>query len=70
MIISYGQSGSLDLSGVSGSFGVLWFNPREGGSLQQGSVSGLKGGRVQTLGQSPADPELDWLVIIQNRPSE
>lgn len=59
------QDASLDLSEVSGSFSVRWFNPREGGALQQGSVRGLKGGRVEALGRLPADPEQDWVILVQ-----
>jgi hypothetical protein len=56
---------SLDLSDASGSFNVHWFNPREGGTLQRGSVNKIKGGRVEALGNPPADAGQDWVVLIK-----
>jgi len=44
---------------------VQWFNPRSGGSLQQGSISTIQGNGVRDLGTPPADPELDWVAVIQ-----
>ncbi|VGO14495.1 hypothetical protein PDESU_03057 [Pontiella desulfatans] len=59
------EGASLDLTEVSGSFAVQWFNPREGGPLQKGSVKKCKGGRMQTLGLPPSDPGKDWVVIVR-----
>ena len=58
---------SLDLSDASGSFNVLWFNPREGGSLQQGSIKRVKGGRVEALGTPPSASGEDWIVVIRRK---
>lgn len=55
----------LDLSGSQKSFEVRWFNPRAGGQLQQGSVAKVKGGGTVSLGQPPADPNLDWVVLVK-----
>jgi len=63
--LSQAQPASLDLSGVSGSFKVYWFNPRQGGAIETGSVRGFKGGRNESLGQPPADPDQDWVVIVK-----
>ncbi len=45
---------------------VYWFNPRTGGDLQKGSVSTLKGLGLHSLGTPPSDPDLDWMVVVQN----
>jgi hypothetical protein len=49
----------------SGPLKVQWFNPRSGGSLQQGSKATIQGNGVRDLGTPPADPELDWVAVIQ-----
>jgi len=59
-----GGTTGLDLSGASGSFTVKWFNPRTGGSLQDGSVKSANGGSKVSLGQPPADVAEDWVAIV------
>ena len=44
---------------------VLWFNPRAGGEFSQGSVTSLSGPGAKSLGTPPADPELDWVVVLR-----
>ncbi|MBA3684698.1 MAG: DUF5060 domain-containing protein, partial [Planctomycetes bacterium] len=53
----------LDLSGQSGSFTVQWFNPRSGGSLQNGAT--VSGGGVRNLGAPPADAGQDWVILVK-----
>jgi hypothetical protein len=60
-----GGSADLDLTGTAGTFGVSWFNPRDGGALRRGSVGSVTGGRVVSLGRPPAQPGEDWLVVIR-----
>jgi len=43
---------------------IQWFNPRSGGALQQGSMDMIRGGENHSLGIPPANPELDWVVIV------
>ncbi|RNC84689.1 MAG: DUF5060 domain-containing protein [Balneola sp.] len=56
---------SLDLEGIDGDFSVLWFNPQEGGGLQQGSVNEVSGGSKVSLGNSPQGREKDWAVLVK-----
>jgi hypothetical protein len=56
----------IDLSKVTGSFEVLWYNPRKGGDLLSGSVKSVQGGQKQLLGQPPENMESDWVVLIRN----
>ena len=44
---------------------VKWFNPREGGEMQNGSVTFIQGKGFQSLGNSPADSEKDWVVVVK-----
>lgn len=62
-----GGTTSLDLSGVNGLFTVEWFNPREGGNLQSGSVKSINGGGKLDIGQPPQDQIEDWLAVIRRK---
>ncbi|MEM1223071.1 MAG: DUF5060 domain-containing protein [Verrucomicrobiota bacterium] len=56
---------SLDLNGAEGDYSVEWFNPRQGGDLQKGSVQQISGGAVQELGSAPEDPQEDWVILVR-----
>lgn len=60
-----GGAAELDLSGAKGQFAVRWFNPRDGGPLQDGAVRQVEGGRKVALGAPPADPAEDWLAVVR-----
>jgi len=60
-----GGSTSLDLRSVSGSFSVRWYDPRNGGKLQKGSLETLIGGDMGEIGMAPSLPNEDWLVVIR-----
>ncbi|MBN2350207.1 MAG: DUF5060 domain-containing protein [Bacteroidales bacterium] len=63
--LPFWQKTIINLSAVSGTYTIKWYNPRTGGELIRGSVSGIKGGSDQDIGQPPADTHLDWVAIIQ-----
>jgi len=44
---------------------VQWFNPRQGGNLQNGSVKSVHGGGRSAPGNPPADDHEDWLVVVR-----
>ena len=56
---------SLDLTKAQGVFEVHWFDPRNGGDVQAGSVEAVKGGGKFMLGQPPADADKDWVAIVK-----
>jgi hypothetical protein len=60
-----GGTADLDLAGASGQFTVNWFDPRNGGALQRGSVSSVRGGASASLGLPPREPGEDWLVVVR-----
>jgi hypothetical protein len=60
-----GGTATLDLTDAPGRFTVRWFNPRAGGPLQTGSVRTVTGGQKVALGQPPADPQEDWLIVVR-----
>ncbi len=60
-----GGTTELDLTGASGRLTVKWFNPRQGGALQNGSVQSVQAVGQAALGNPPADPDQDWLVVVR-----
>ena len=65
VFLPQGGTADLNLSGQQGVFGVQWFNPREGGGLQNGPVKRIRGGATVSLGPPPSDPTEDWLVVVR-----
>ena len=59
------SSSWLDLSGVSGVYEINWFDPRNGGAPQTGTVQAAMAGEKVDLGQPPSDKNLDWLAIVR-----
>jgi hypothetical protein len=59
----------LDLSEAQGEFSVQWYNPLEGGELQAGSITTIKGGGISSLGNTPKSatpsPNQDWIVLLK-----
>jgi hypothetical protein len=62
-----GGTSKLDLRNAQGDYEVRWFDPRGGGELQAGSIATVSGGNEVNLGQPPATPDEDWLVVIRHR---
>ena len=63
--LANGGTTSLNLAGTSGSFEVRWFDPRNGGGLQSGSVATVNGGGTVALGNPPASSTADWAVLVR-----
>jgi hypothetical protein len=59
-------SNTLDLTGASGDFTVRWYDPRNGGALQYGSVTQVTGGVVVSLGLPPVSSTNDWVGLIRS----
>ena len=58
------QNAKIKLSSDK-TFSVKWFNPREGGEMQAGTVATVQGKGFQSLGNPPAEREKDWVVVLQ-----
>lgn len=63
-----GGTTSLNLNGTSGNFQVRWFDPRNGGNLQLGSVANVSSGGNRFLGAAPSSPNQDWIVLVRRNP--
>ena len=60
-----GGTSHLDLTGVTGSFTVKWFNPRLDGPLTSGSIQTITADRIVNLGTAPNERQADWLIVLQ-----
>ena len=64
-----GGTASINLSGLgnsASSLSVRWYDPRNGGALQTGSIKSISNGSAaQTLGNAPNNSQTDWVVLIQ-----
>ena len=64
-----GGTTSLSLAGVSGTFDVIWFDPRNGGGLGTGTVPSVTGGGTVAIGHPPGGASTqDWVAVIRRRP--
>lgn len=55
---------NLNAQSVNDTFTVKWFDPRNGGGLQDGTVTQVNGGGVVSLGQAPDNVTQDWAVLV------
>ena len=69
-----GEELSLKLKRVPADYSVRWFDPRNGGDFQAGSVTSIettapeerRQRNVQVkLGQPPSDPGKDWVILVR-----
>jgi hypothetical protein len=58
---------TIDLAQASGDFSLQWFNPRDGGPLEDGAVRQLRAGQRIKFNAPTADGK-DWLAIIRRKP--
>ncbi|UMB54086.1 DUF5060 domain-containing protein [Lutibacter sp. A64] len=57
----------LDVGTSGNSFQVKWFDPRNGGDLQNGSVAIVKANGIVELGTPPSEYEKDWVVLVTKK---
>ncbi len=59
-----GGTTNLNLEGEDKKFNVQWFDPRNGGALQVGSVATIMGGSSVSIGNPPNSNTSDWVVFV------
>ena len=59
-----GGSATIDLEG-NGEYEVKWFNPRDGGSLLDGSIETVSAGNNVDIGTPPNETSQSWVVLIK-----
>ncbi|MEM7147818.1 MAG: DUF5060 domain-containing protein [Verrucomicrobiota bacterium] len=60
-----GGTTNLDMTGESGDFSVRWYDPRNGGAMQLGSVTEVTGGSSVSLGAAPGATTEDWVILVE-----
>ena len=58
------NGGTTNISLPSGSYQIRWFDPRNGGSLQNGTITETSGPGDVPVGYAPVNTTLDWVVYI------
>ncbi len=61
------ETTSINLGNSGEKFSVKWFDPRNGGELQDGSVKIVSTGTGVSIGLPPAEPEKDWIILVQKQ---
>ncbi|WP_298502700.1 DUF5060 domain-containing protein [uncultured Maribacter sp.] len=56
---------SIDLTNASGTYEVLWYNPKQGGALVKSKVKKVTGGSIVALGKSPSKKQIDWAILLR-----
>ncbi len=60
-------NGTINLEKQSGSYSVKWFDPRNGGKLQNSTIKSINGGKSQKLDEPPSEPQKDWVVLLEKK---
>lgn len=66
--LSAGSSIQFDLTSYPSAYTIHWYDPRNGGPLQEGPVTQIDGSSVVNLGQLPSAPNADWVALIRKIP--
>lgn len=58
------ETTSVDLGNSGNELTLQWYNPRDGGDLQTGSVDKVTANGIVELGFPPSEKEKDWVALI------
>lgn len=58
------DGGQAELKLGTGTYGIHWYNPREGGRLQAGSVKRIQGPGWRSIGVPPENSGQDWAALV------
>ena len=61
------NGGIAQVNVADGSYDIHWFDPRNGGDLQTGSVKTIQGGTNVSIGNAPSNSSNDWVVLIRSQ---
>ena len=56
----------INLGNTGNQFSIQWFDPRNGGALQNGSVTTISATGTVGIGNPPSDADKDWVVLLTN----
>jgi hypothetical protein len=57
----------LNLGNTHKIYSVQWFDPRNGGKLQNGSITTITADGLNSLGLPPSEFDKDWLIIVAKK---
>ena len=57
----------INLGETEMNYTVRWYNPREGGDLQKGSIENVEANSNASIGLAPNDIENDWVVLLKKQ---
>jgi hypothetical protein len=60
-----GGTTDLDLGTAAATFTVQWYNPREGGPFNKGTVATVTGPGKVSVGEPPRDTGKDWVALVK-----
>ena len=55
----------LNLGNSNKKYKIKWYDPRNGGDLQDGSITSINADGIVTLGSPPSASEKDWVILIR-----
>ena len=61
-----GGTTDLDLGKTTATFQIRWFNPREGGPLQRGTLASTTGPGIVNIGQPQRNTDKDWAALVEH----
>ena len=64
--VVYLPNGGSTTIDITGQYSVQWYDPRNGGALQSGSVGVINSGTGVSLGTPPNATDQDWVVYLKN----
>lgn len=67
VLLKKGGESQLNLKEFKGKYSVEWFDPRNGGNLQKGSVKTIQKSGMVSLGNPPNNMNKDWVVIVRRK---
>lgn len=59
------ETTSIDLGTSGNEFSVQWYDPRNGGDLQDGSIPFVRASGSVSIGYPPAEQDKDWVVLLR-----
>lgn len=65
-----GGTTKLNVGESDATWTVRWYDPRQGGNLQVGSISRIMGKGTVSIGEAPKEKKRDWIVLIQCDPKK
>ncbi|WP_146624576.1 malectin domain-containing carbohydrate-binding protein [Larkinella arboricola] len=64
-IIYLKKGGTSQINTEGGRYTVQWYDPRNGGDLQSGTVRTISGGGSKSIGNPPNSADQDWVVLLR-----